>query len=151
MSFDRWNNFLRVPDDEWTTQRVETLARKYDTVEHHGWYRNLDPTVAELRARVLDGEVLIDYSGGTAILADRRLRDAQVTAGMNLIIVDSSPKFLRLALDKFHDDSRVAFRLIRYLKQQDRLEYLDEVVPPGADALVSTNAIHLYYGLPATL
>jgi hypothetical protein len=96
--------------------------------------------------------VLIDYSGGTAILADRLLRDPlHPASGPHLVIVDSSPKFLRLALDKFGDDPRMAFRLIRYLKDQDRLEYLDEVVPPGADALVSTNAIHLYYGLPETL
>ena len=152
MSFDRWPGFARVPADEWTTQRVETLARKYDTVEHHGWYRNLDPTVAELRATLRDGDVLIDYSGGTAILADRLLRDPRVPhCGIQLVIVDSSPKFLRLALDKFGDDPRVAFRLIRYLRDRDRLEYLDEVLPPGADALVSTNAIHLYYGLPDTL
>jgi ubiquinone/menaquinone biosynthesis C-methylase UbiE len=152
MGFDRWPGFARIPPDDWTTDRVEALARKYDTVEQHGWYRNLDPTVAELRRRLRDGDVLIDYSGGTAILADRLLRDPRAPrSGASLVIVDSSPKFLRLALDKFRDDPRVAFRLIRYLKGHDRLEYLDEVMPSGADALVSTNAIHLYYGLPDTL
>ena len=92
--------------------------------------------------------MLIDYSGGTGILVDRlllRLADRQVGA----MIVDSSPKFLRVALDRFRDNERVAFRVLRYLKGEKRLELLDEVVDPvlverGVDAITSTNAIHLY-------
>ncbi|MEK7862114.1 MAG: methyltransferase domain-containing protein, partial [Chloroflexota bacterium] len=54
------------------------------------------------------------------------------------------------------DDDRVAFRLLRYLKDRKRLELVDEVLEPplrdrGVDALVSTNAIHLYHDLPDTL
>ena len=43
-----------------------------------------------------DGDVLVDYSGGTGILLDRlrlRIFDRQV----GIVIVDSSPKFLRVA------------------------------------------------------
>jgi SAM-dependent methyltransferase len=61
-----------------------------------------------------------------------------------------------VALEKFRDDPLVGLRLLRYLKEQKRLQLLDEVLGPemmarGADAIVSTNAIHLYYDLPDTL
>jgi SAM-dependent methyltransferase len=95
---------------------------------------------------------LIDYSGGTGILLDRlRLRIFDRQVGM--LIVDSSPKFLRVAVDRFRSDERVAFRRLLYLKEERRLQYVDEVLPPGfaADALVSTNAIHLYDDLENTL
>jgi len=106
--------FERVPDADWTRQPVDTFGLQYDTVENHGWYRNLDPTVEDLARHLGDGEVLIDYSGGTGILLDRlklRIFDRQV----GMLIVDSSPKFLRVALDKFRDEARVAFRLLRCL------------------------------------
>jgi SAM-dependent methyltransferase len=145
----------RVPDEDWTRQPVETFGLRYDTVENHGWYRNLDPTVEDLARHLAPGHLLIDYSGGTGILLDRlKLRIFDRPIGM--LIVDSSPKFLRVALDKFRDDERVAFRLLRWLKEDKRLELLDEVVGPeilarGADAIASTNAIHLYLDLPGTL
>jgi SAM-dependent methyltransferase len=71
------------------------------------------------------------------------------------LLVDSSPKFLRLALEKLRAEERVAFRLIRYLREEARLQMLDEVVPKSMigtfDVVTSTNAIHLYYGLEDTL
>lgn len=140
-------NFVRIPDEPWTRQPIEMLALKYDTVEHHGWYRNLDSTVEEVGAYLRDGMMLVDYSGGTGILTERLLGKGR----FGVAIVESSPKFLRLALEKFRNDERVAFRLIRYLRELKRLQYVDEVMSLGADALVSTNAIHLYYGLPETL
>jgi SAM-dependent methyltransferase len=147
--------FARVPDQDWVLQPVDTFGLRYDTVENHGWYRNLDPTVEDLARYLEDGHILIDYSGGTGILLDRlnlRIFDRQV----GTLIVDSSPKFLRVALDKFGAEERVAFRLLRWLKEEKRLELLDEVAGPDllarrADAIASTNAIHLYRGLPETL
>src|SRR5438105_2771783 len=100
--------FERVPGEEWTRQPLESLALKYDTVQQHGWYHNLDSTVDELAAYLSPGALLVDYSGGTGILADRLLqRIGDRPAG--IAIVDSSPKFLRLALDKFRDEPRLAF------------------------------------------
>jgi SAM-dependent methyltransferase len=99
-----------------------------------------------------EGQTLIDHSGGTGILLDRlRLQIGDRRIGM--VIVDSSPKFLRIALDRFRSDERGAFRRLCYLKEERRLQYVDEVLPPGftADALVSTNAIHLYDELENTL
>jgi len=146
------DGFPRVPDEGWVKSPLETLALKYDTVEDHGWYSNLEPTVDDLAAFLRDGHVLVDYSGGTGILLDRLLRRVPDLAA-GLLLVDSSPKFLRLAYEKLGHDGRVAFRWIRYLKEEKRLQKLDEVVPEGfrADAIASTNAIHLYYGLDETL
>ena len=51
----------------------------------------------------------MDYSGGTGILVDRlklRVFDRQV----GMLIVDSSAKFLRVALEKFRDDPQVGLR-----------------------------------------
>jgi SAM-dependent methyltransferase len=147
--------FERIPDEDWTRQPVDSFGLAYDTVEQHGWYRNLDPTVEDLARNLRDGDILVDYSGGTGILLDRlklRVFDRQI----GVVIADSSAKFLRVALDKFRDDPLVALRLLHYRKQEKRLEHLDEVLGPemlkrGVDAIVSTNAIHLYYDLPETL
>jgi hypothetical protein len=147
-----WGEFERVPEEVWVARPVDAFGLHYDTVENHGWYRNLDLTVEQLASDLGEGQVLIDYSGGTGILLDRlrlRIFDRQV----GLLIVDSSPKFLRVALDRFRSDERVAFRRLQYLKEQRRLQYVDEVLPSrfAAEALVSTNAIHLYDDLENTL
>lgn len=147
-----WGGFERIPDEDWVAQPVDAFGLHYDTVENHGWYRNLDLTVEQLAGDLREGQVLIDYSGGTGILLDRlRLRIFDRQVGM--LIVDSSPKFLRVALDRFRSDERVAFRRLRYLRDEKRLQYVDEVLPAGfvTDALVSTNAIHLYDDLEETL
>ncbi|HEU6443885.1 MAG TPA: class I SAM-dependent methyltransferase [Gaiellaceae bacterium] len=147
-----WGDFERIPDEDWVAQPVDAFGLHYDTVENHGWYRNLDLTVEQLAGDLREGQILIDYSGGTGILLDRlRLRIFDRQVGM--LIVDSSPKFLRVALDRFRSDERVAFRRLRYLRDERRLQYVDEVLPAGfaADALVSTNAIHLYDDLEETL
>lgn len=148
-------NFVRIPGEDWAQGEVELLALKYDTVENHGWYSNLARTVSQIGDYMRDGHILLDYSGGTGILAGRLL-EAFPEKRFGVLIVDSSPKFLRLALEKFRDEERVALRLIRYRKEQKRLDLVDEVLDPdflahGADGLACTNAIHLYYELPETL
>jgi ubiquinone/menaquinone biosynthesis C-methylase UbiE len=150
-AFD-WGGIARIPDEDWVSKPVDAFGLHYDTVESHGWYSNLDLTVEQLADDLRDGQVLIDYSGGTGILIERlRMRLGDRPIGM--MIVDSSPKFLRIALDRFRSDERVAFSRLRYLKDLERLQYVDEVLPPGftADALASTNAIHLYDDLENTL
>jgi ubiquinone/menaquinone biosynthesis C-methylase UbiE len=147
--------FERVADEEWTRQPVDTFGLRYDTVENHGWYKNLDPTVEDLARYLTGGQILIDYSGGTGILLDR-LKLRVFDRRFGVVIADSSPKFLRVALDKFHNDERVAFRCLRWLKDAKRLQLLEEVLGPqllarGVDAIASTNAIHLYLDLPGTV
>lgn len=154
--YSPWSgNLQRIPDADWVRLSVEELARKYDTVEDHGWYRNLDRTVADLGAWVQPDHLLVDYSGGTGILVSRLLEELSERR-FGILIVDSSPKFLRLALEKLGRHERVAFRLIRYLKEQKRLQLMqevlgDELLERGLDGLISTNAIHLYYNLAETL
>lgn len=148
--------FARIPEgDPWVTSPVEELARKYNAVKNHGWYRNLDPTLDEMQALVRDGDVVVDYSAGTGILVEHFLKRApELRAGY--LLVDASPKFLRLALDKLGSDERTAYRWLRFIKEEKRLEMLDEVLPEpiksgGVNVLCSTNAIHLYFDLPDTL
>lgn len=152
----RWpEGFERVPDDDWTSAPVDEFGLAYDSVEQHGWYRNLDPTVAELSEVLRDGDVLVDYSGGTGILLDRlKLRLFDISVGT--IIADSSPKFLRVALEKYRDDPQVALRLLRFLRDEKRLLRIDEVLGDqmlerGVDVITSTNAIHLYPDLADTV
>src|ERR1700733_15298897 len=148
------DGFTRIPDEDWTRQPVDQFGLNYDSVGEHGWYKNLEPTIAQVLAALEPGRLLIDYSSGTGILAKRLLE--RVSYPVGLLNVDASPKFLRVALENFRDDQRVAFRLLRWLKDKRRLERLDKVaVPkgfsPGAEILTSTNALHLYYDLDDTL
>ncbi len=142
------DGFVPIPDEKWTTAEVDAAGVAYDHVEGHGWYANLNPTVEDLVADLEDGDILLDYSGGTGILLDRlrlRIFDRQIAT----MIVDASPKFLRVALEKYRDDPLVALRLLRYIKEEKRLQTLDEVIGAeladrGVDAVACTNAIHLY-------
>jgi SAM-dependent methyltransferase len=135
--------FVPVRDEDWATQEVDAGGVGYDHVEGHGWYANLNPTVEELVAELEDGDVLLDYSGGTGILLDRlrlRIFDRQIAT----VIADTSPTFLRVALEKHRGDPLVALRL---------LGELEEVLGPeltarGVDAIACTNAIHLYPDFP---
>lgn len=149
-------NFKTIPEQEWVKAPLENLALKYDTVENHGWYKNLDNTVDQISRDIKGGEILLDYSGGTGILANRILSNLGKKSELGILIVDSSPKFLRLAIEKLKADPRVAYRLINFIKKEKRLEYLHEVIEEdlyqkGIDIISSTNAIHLYYNLKETL
>ena len=88
-------NFKTIPEQEWVRAPLESLALKYDTVENHGWYRNLDNTVDQISRDIKRGDILLDYSGGTGILANRLLRNLGKSSDLGILIVDSSPKFLR--------------------------------------------------------
>ncbi len=140
--------FDRIPDEEWTHAPLSEAGLAYDHVDEHGWYDNLNPSVTELAAHLQDGDILVDYSGGTGILLDRlRLRIFDRAVGT--IVVDASAKFLRVAHDKYKDDPRFAARLLRFIKAEKRLQSLDEVLGPellkrGVDAIAAVNAIHLY-------
>jgi SAM-dependent methyltransferase len=137
-----------VPDEQWTKADVHEAGVAYDNVDAHGWYSNLNRLVDSLAAHLRDGDLLMDYSGGTGILLDRlrlRIFDRQV----GVLIVDAGAKFLRVAHDKYGDDPLVALRLLRFLRDERRLQTLDEVVEPqllqrGVDAIAVANAIHLY-------
>ena len=140
--------FDRIPDEDWTRAPLSEAGLAYDHVDEHGWYDNLNPSVEQLAAHLQDGDILVDYSGGTGILLDRlRLRIFDRAVGT--IVVDASAKFLRVAHEKYKDDPRFAARLLRFIKEEKRLQSLDEVLGPellerGVDAIAAVNAIHLY-------
>ena len=48
----------RLPDDDWARQPVDAFGEAYDSLDHHGWYTNLDPTVEELSHLLDDGDML---------------------------------------------------------------------------------------------
>src|SRR3984957_3641931 len=146
--------FARIPDDEWTRQPDGEFGLNYDDVGSHGWHKNREPTVAQLLATLKPGDLLVDYSSGTGILTRRLLE--RIASPVGILNVDASPKFLRVALERFRSDERVAFRLLRWIKAEKRLQTLDEVAGPerlvrGADAITSTNPLHLSYHLDETL
>ena len=148
-------NFKCIPNQDWVKKPLEKLAMKYDTVEEHGWYDNLDFTVNQLSKLFDKSDIIIDYSGGTGILTSRLMRAMKLNCPQ-IIIVDSSPKFLRLSLEKFCTDNRIAFRWLSFNRKEKRLSTLEECIDNsiwkrGVDGIVSTNAIHLYYELGQTL
>ena len=124
--------FPRVPDDDWVRQ----AARGARAHLRHGSGSRLVPEPRPdggraRRARSGPGDILLDYSGGTGILAERLLTELPEPE-FGILIVDASPKFLRVALEKLGEDERVAFRLIRYLKDERRLQTVQEVARAGA-------------------
>lgn len=145
--------FERIPNEDWVTAPVDPLGERYASMATHRWYANLDLTRQQLKEQLRPGQILIDYSGGTGILA-RQLVDE--LPGVGIVIVDASPRFLRVALEQLRDEPRVAFRLLHpRLGERRRLQGLDEAIGPvlrerGVDALVSTNAVHLYQDLAET-
>ena len=147
-------DFARIPDEEWTRQSVDEFGLKSNDVGGHGWYKNLEPTIAQVLAALAPGDLLVDYSSGTGILTRRLLE--RVSYPVGILNVDASPKFLRVALESFRGDQRVAFRLLSWLRAAKRLQSLNEVAGPEllarrANAVTSTNAIHLYHDLDETL
>ena len=143
---------MPVPAETWTTEPPDETGLAYDAVDRHSWYGNLDQTVADVAAVLRDGDILVDYSGGTGILVDR-LKWRVPASAFGTLIVDSSAAYLRVAIDKFRGDPSVGVRLLRSLRDEGRLQRLDEVLEPalatrGVDAITCANSIHLYADLP---
>jgi SAM-dependent methyltransferase len=152
-AFDWPRGFERVPAEEWTTAPVDPLGERYGSMAAHRWYTNLDLTREQLGKALRPGQILVDYSGGTGILARQLVRQIP---DVGIVIVDASPRFLRVALETLGHEPRVAFRLLHNtLGKPRRLQPLDEAIGPtlgaqGVDVLVSTNAVHLYTDLIGT-
>lgn len=145
--------YPRLPGEDWVDAPLDESAVNYDDTGTHGWNRNLEPIVAQTLSVLDENKRLLDYSSGTAILAERVLREVDYPVGV--LNVDASAKFLRVAVEKFGHDERVAFRLLGWVAAERRLQRLDEVADAAAldceiDVVTSTNAIHLYHDLPET-
>ena len=151
-AFEWPSGFERIEDADWPAAPLDPLGERYASMANHRWYANLRLTLEQLAEALRPGQILVDYSGGTGILA-HQIVDRIPDTG--ILIVDASPRFLRVALEELRHQPRVAFRLLRSVAHQRRLQRLDEVVGPalfqrGVDALVSTNAVHLYQDLDDT-
>lgn len=145
---------VRVPDEDWSRNPVEEAALKYDKHGGNVFGSTWEPTVAQALSVFDTDKILIDYSCGTGQFTERLLRNHNGRA--RVLNVDVSPRYMRLAAERFKYDDRVALRLLN--KSNDALgfqsidEVADGLIPnSGADILTSTNAIHLYTGLPEAL
>lgn len=146
--------FDRIPGDDWVRRPVDESALKYERAGTNAFSKNWDPTIAQVLAVLDESKVLVDYSSGTGIFTEHLL--GHVHYATRILNVDVSPRYLRVAVDKFRDDERVALRLLKRLDDGRRFQSIDEVVGDallnrGLDVLTSTNAIHLYLDLPGTL
>ena len=115
--------------------------------------RNLDLTVEQLAQDLGEGQILIDYSGGTGILLARLLLQIG-DRPIGMVIVDSSPKFLRIALSTASGrttGSPSAGSATSRRRGGSSTSTRSCRPVSGADALASTNAIHLYDELESTL
>jgi SAM-dependent methyltransferase len=145
-------DFDQVLAEPWASAPVDPAGERYAAMASHRWYSNLELTREQLAKALRAGDLLVDYSGGTGILA-RQVLDQ--IPGVGVLIVDASPRFLRVALEQLRREPRVAFRLLHFLSDHQRLQRLDEAVGApllmrGVDAIVSTNAVHLYTDLENT-
>jgi ubiquinone/menaquinone biosynthesis C-methylase UbiE len=130
---------------------VDPSGLKYDGMGTQLWYKNLDITVEELAGALKPADILVDYSGGTGLLAGRILKRIPSVA---VIIADVAPRFLRVALEKFRHEDRIALRYLHPAAREGHFAPLDEVLKPlpaaEVDALVCTNAVHLFPDLGDT-
>lgn len=145
--------FVRIPDADWVKQPVDKAALDYDDAERAGIQTNLDPAIAQVLAAMDEGDLLVDYSCGTGVLTEKLLKAIDHPVGV--LSIDPSPRLLRVNLEKFKDDERIAFRLLDWDASERRLQWLSEALEQtlldrGANVLTSTNAIHLYEDLQGT-
>lgn len=145
--------FDRIPDEDWLQRPVDESAMRYDRHGANAFRRNWDPTIAQVLTILDASKVLLDYSCGTGLFTERLLEHVSYPA--RILNVDVSPKYLRLAADKFRRDERVALRLQKREAGDGQLQNVDDVVGNvllhrGIDILTSTNAVHLYPNLTET-
>lgn len=144
----------RIPDEEWTRAPIDESALKYDKHGTNVFATTWEPTIAQIISALDGGEVVIDYSSATGQFTKRLLKAIQNP--VRILNVDVSPRYLRIAVQRFQHDARVALRLLRRNANGQSFQRIEEVagelVPhQGFDILTSTNAIHLYPNLPETL
>jgi SAM-dependent methyltransferase len=95
----------------------------------------------------------MDYSCGTGIFCERLLKSSFSVP--RILMMDSSPKYLKLSYDKFGRNYKFHFRVINYLKDEGRLQTISEAIGKEhnelLDGIVCTNAIHLYPTIDETI
>jgi ubiquinone/menaquinone biosynthesis C-methylase UbiE len=143
----------KIIDESFLKSDVTEFALGYDRVKNHTWYDNLNYLVDLSKKYFNDDDFIMDYSCGTGIFPERLLKST--VSCPRILMMDSSPKYLKLSYDKFGNNYKFFFRLMKYLKEENRLQTIDESM--GEDykellnGIICTNAIHLYPTISDTI
>ena len=114
----------KVIDESFLKSDVTEFALGYDRVKNHTWYDNLNYLVDLSKEYFNDDDFIMDYSCGTGIFPERLLKST--VSCPRILMMDSSPKYLKLSYDKFGNNYKFFFRLMKYLKEENRLQTIDE-------------------------
>lgn len=143
----------RVLDKSIFRTEISDFALDYDNVKNHTWYDNLDYLISLSKSYFNGDDFIMDYSCGTGIFPERLI--AQTSDYPKILMVDSSPKYLSLAYNKFADNDKFYFRLMNFLRTEKRLQRLEEIFEDNyqnfLNGIVCTNAIHLYPNIYETI
>ncbi len=143
----------KIIDDEFLKSDVTEFALGYDKVKNHTWYDNLDYLVKLANEYFGEDDLIMDYSCGTGIFCERLLKIK--IDSPRILMLDSSPKYLKLSYEKFHRNYKFFFRLIKFIKEENRLQTIEESIGTKSsellDGIVCSNAIHLYPSIEDTI
>jgi ubiquinone/menaquinone biosynthesis C-methylase UbiE len=143
----------KIIEDSFLKSDVTEFALGYDMVKNHTWYDNLNYLVDLSKEYFNEDNFIMDYSCGTGIFPERLLKST--VSCPRILMMDSSPKYLKLSYDKFGGNYKFYFRLMKYLKEESRLQTIDESMGDTykelLDGIICTNAIHLYPTISDTM
>jgi ubiquinone/menaquinone biosynthesis C-methylase UbiE len=143
----------KIIDEAFLKSDVTEFALGYDKVKNHTWYDNLNYLVELSKTYFNEDDFIMDYSCGTGIFCERLLKSS--ISVPRILMMDSSPKYLKLSYDKFGRNYKFHFRVINYLKDEGRLQTISESMGKEykdlLDGIVCTNAIHLYPTIDETI
>ena len=143
----------KIIDKSFLKSDVTDFALGYDKVKNHTWYDNLNYLVELSKEYFNEDDFIMDYSCGTGIFPERLLKST--VSCPRILMMDSSPKYLKLSYDKFGRNYKFYFRLMKYLKEENRLQTIDESMGGTykelLDGIICTNAIHLYPNISETI
>jgi ubiquinone/menaquinone biosynthesis C-methylase UbiE len=144
----------KLINDDFLQSDVTEFAMDYDKVKFHTWYNNLNYLVDLSSYYFNESQLIMDYSCGTGIFSERLLNNMRDNCP-NILMIDSSPKYLKLSYEKFKINDRFFFRLIKFLKEEKRLQTIKESIGENKnefiDGIICTNAIHLYPNVEETI
>lgn len=136
----------RLYNEQIATSNLTEFALGYDDVKHHNWYDNLDYLIQLSKQFFSKDSFIMDYSCGTGIFCER-LDEAGITP--NVLMIDASLKYIRLAYEKFKDIPSYSFRLLD-LKKSIKESIVDNI-DGKLDGIICANAIHLYPTIDETI
>jgi ubiquinone/menaquinone biosynthesis C-methylase UbiE len=136
----------KLQDEIIENANVTEFALSYDGVKHHTWYGNLDYLIDISKEMFNNDSFIMDYSCGTGIFSEKL---NLYNCNPNIVMMDTSLKYLRLAYEKFKNNSKYSFRLLDLKKgiEESLVDNLDDKL----DGIICSNAIHLYPTIDETI